>query len=49
MSRRLALLERPPNKALQRTDNNLTQLTFVAVWRHTVSVGSVSVSVVAGR
>jgi hypothetical protein len=39
----------PPNKALQRTSNSFVQLTLVAIWRHTVSIGSDPVSTVAGR
>jgi hypothetical protein len=37
------------NKSLQRTSSSSIQLTLVAVWWHTVSVGSGPVSAVAGR
>jgi len=37
------------NKALQRTINSSVELTLVAIWRHTESTGSGSVSAVAGR
>jgi len=42
------MIERPPNKALQRTINSSVQLTLIAVWRHTEGAGPDSVSAVAG-